>query len=92
MPCICYGAVSGDEEFDTFLKSEKGQEVMNCLTQARDNIKSHRICEECSLNQIEFRQMFVKCFLHMLVGCDEILKPTLSPIEQAIMFLETLEK
>lgn len=75
MPCICYGAISGDEEFDTFLKSDKGKEVMELLTQASTIIKSHKISEECNFSDIEFRQMFVKCLLHMLVGCDEEGKP-----------------
>ena len=75
MPCICYGAVSGDEEFDTFLKSEKGQDVMEHLTNAATIIKSHKISEEYMMRDIDFRQMFVKALLHMLVGCDENGKP-----------------
>ena len=75
MPCICYGAISGDEEFDTFLKSEKGQQVMEHITKAASIIMSHKISLECDLNNIEFRQMFVKCFLHMMIGCDENHKP-----------------
>lgn len=75
MPCICYGAISGEEEFDTFLKSEKGKEVMEHIIKASSIIMSHNISLQCNLNNIEFRQMFVKCFLHMMVGCDEQGKP-----------------
>ncbi len=78
MPCICYGAISGDEEFDTFLKSEKGKEVMEHLIKASSIIMSHKIHIECDLRDIEFRQMFVKCFLHMLIGCDEQGRPKLN--------------
>lgn len=77
MPCICYGAISGYEEFDTFLKSNKGKEVMELLTQASTIIKSHRISIEGDLSDMQFRQMFVKCLLHMLIGCDEEWKPKL---------------
>lgn len=71
MPCICYGAISGDEEFDTFLKSQKGKDVMDHLSRASLIIKSHKISIECGLHDVEFRQMFFKAFMHMLVGCDE---------------------
>jgi hypothetical protein len=75
MPCLCYGSISGDEELDAFVNSEKGQHVMQNLTHAASLIKEHNISIECDLNQIEFRQMFVKCFLHLLVGCDEQGRP-----------------
>lgn len=75
MPCICYGAVSGQEEFDSFLQSEKGQETMRSITRAASLIMSHRISDECTMNDIEFRQIFVKAFLHMMVGCDEKFRP-----------------
>lgn len=74
MPCICYGAKSGKEEYDQFIASQKGQEVIEYLTKAASIIMSHRLDLECKVNHIEFRQMFVKCFLHMMVGCDELLK------------------
>ncbi len=72
MPCICYGAISGKEEYDNFLASDKGKQVMEHMTKASSIIMAHNIHVECDLNNIEFRQMFVKCFLHMMVGCDEI--------------------
>jgi hypothetical protein len=75
MPCICYGAISGKEEYDNFISSEKGKETMENLTKAASLIMSHKINKECDLNNIEFRQMFVKCFMHMMVGCDEQGKP-----------------
>jgi hypothetical protein len=73
MPCICYGAISGKEEYDRFLKSEKGQETLDHLKKASILINSFNVHEECFT--IEFRQMFVKCLLHMLTGCDENMKP-----------------
>jgi hypothetical protein len=71
MPCICYGAVSGEEEFDKFLSSEKGKETMDHIIKAASLVMSHNISPACDLSNIEFRQMFVKCFLHMMIGCDE---------------------
>lgn len=71
MPCICYGDIIGDELFDSFLRSEAGQQVMDDLTHAAIIIIKHRIPAECKLNKIEFSKMFVKAFLHMLIGCDE---------------------
>jgi hypothetical protein len=68
-------AVSGDEEFDVFLKGKNGQAVMECLENAAKIIKAHRISDECDMSDIDFRQMFVKAFLHMLIGCDENFKP-----------------
>lgn len=72
MPCICYGAKSGKEEYDGFLASAEGKETMEHLIKAASYIMAHKIDIECDLNNIEFRQMFVKCFLHMMVGCDEL--------------------
>lgn len=72
MPCICYGATSGKEDYDRFIQSDKGKEVMQNLIKASSIIMSHKIdVEVIDMNHIEFRQMFVKCFLHMMVGCDE---------------------
>lgn len=79
MPCICYGAVSGDEEYDKFIKSEMGQEVMRNLKNAAALIKSADIHEECM--PMEFRQMFVKALLHMLIGCDEQGRPKLNGMD-----------
>lgn len=76
MPCICYGAMSGQEDYDRFIKSTKGQEVMDHIVKAASIIMSHQLDREVEdMNIIEFRQMFVKCFLHMMVGCDEQGKP-----------------
>ena len=75
MPCICYGAKSGKEEYDEYLNSEKGKQTMECLIKASSLIMSHKIDRECDINNIEFRQMFVKCFLHMMIGCDEKFQP-----------------
>lgn len=71
MPCICYGAISGEEEMDRFLESKNGKDVMEHLTNAALIIKTHKISTQCNLRDSEFRQMFVKAFLHMLIGCDE---------------------
>ena len=75
MPCICYGAISGKEEYDKFISSEKGKQTMEHIIKAASLICSHNIHVECDMNNIEFRQMFAKCFLHMMVGCDEQGKP-----------------
>ena len=32
MPCICYGATSGKEDYDGFLASEKGKKINNPFT------------------------------------------------------------
>ena len=79
MPCICWGAISGEEEFDDFLKSEMGHIVMESLKMTAQLIKDHKFSTECTYDyqHMEFRQMFVKAFLHMLVGCDEEAKPKL---------------
>jgi hypothetical protein len=79
MPCICYGAVSGEEEYDDFIKSEKGQRAMEHIIKAASLIMSHNISDEAmhNINNTEFRQMFVKCFLHMMIGCDEKGQPKL---------------
>ncbi|GEM_PF-2833909 len=72
MPCICYGAITGKEDYDKFLESTEGKLVMKNLRDTAACIKSHAIdVEVIDMNDIEFRQMFVKAFLHMLVGCDE---------------------
>lgn len=77
MPCICYGAMSGQDAYDEFIKSEKGKETLDHITKAASIIMSHSLPLEAihNVNDIEFRQMFVKCFLHMMVGCDEEGKP-----------------
>lgn len=69
MPCICYGAVSGDEELDRFLKTPEGVDAMQCLLIAAALIKKHRVCAECFYQ--DFEKSFVKCFEHLLLGCPE---------------------
>ena len=77
MPCICYGAMSGQDAYDKFIQSEKGKEVMEHIIKAASIIMAHQIPLEAidNINTIEFRQIFVKCFLHMMVGCDEQFTP-----------------
>ena len=76
MPCICYGAVSGDEAFDEYLKSNEGIVTLLALEGVANRIKSAKLPIECADWQvIEFRQMFVKALMHKLVGCDEQGKP-----------------
>lgn len=82
MPCICYGAISGKEEYDEFLSSEKGKETMSHIKKAASIIMAHRLSDEViDISTIEFRQMFVKCFLHIMVGCDENGHPKENVIE-----------
>lgn len=73
MPCICYGAISGQEEYDDFLTSDEGKQLLSDMKEIANRIKKVPIHEECF--PIEFRQMWVKCLLHMLVGCDEHGRP-----------------
>lgn len=78
MPCFCYGAVTGEEAFDEFIKTQEGRQTLQAIQTAVQLIKEAKIPSECMPHQIiEFRQMFVKGFLHMLVGCDEKGKPKL---------------
>ena len=79
MPCICYGAVSGTEAFDEFLGSHEGIAVMDNLECAANLIKRHKLPSECATPHVEFRMMFVKAFLHKLVGCDEKGLPVITP-------------
>lgn len=82
MPCICYGAISGKEEYDEFLASPQGKEVMENIINAASIIKSHSMpMEVIDISIVEFRQMFVKCFMHLMVGCDEEGKPYAVPSE-----------
>lgn len=76
MPCICYGATSGKEDYDKFIESEDGKRVLDHITKAASIIMSHKIdLEVIDMNAIEFRQIFVKLFLHLMVGCDEKINP-----------------
>lgn len=71
MPCICYGATSGKEDCDRFLASERGKEVMQYITRAAAVIMAHEINPEVEdMSVTEFRRMFVKCFSHIMLGCD----------------------
>ena len=62
------------EEYDDFIESDKGKQTMEHIIKAASLIMSHNISDEAkhNVNNIEFRQMFVKCFLHIMIGCDEI--------------------
>lgn len=73
MPCICYGAMSGKDEYDEFIRSEKGIKAMEHIVTAASLIVSHNISDEAmhNIDVFEFRRMFVKLFLHLMVGCDE---------------------
>jgi len=76
MPCFCYGAVTGQEAFDDFVKTENGKKTLQAIETVVVLIKTADLPSECMPYQIiEFRQMFVKGFMHMLVGCDEKGRP-----------------
>lgn len=62
-----------EEKYNKFIKSEEGHEIIKYLTKASDKIISNSLpCQSSDFtNCLEFRQMFVKCFLHMMIGCDE---------------------
>lgn len=72
MPCICYGAKSDKHEVDEFMDSDKGKMMMEHLIIAASIIMAHKIDLECDMNNMQFREIFVSCFKHMLLGCDEI--------------------
>lgn len=69
MPCICYGAVSGREEFDNFIKSEEGKKTLELLKESAGKIKSFDLHPECFAR--EFHEVWIKCFVHLLEGCSE---------------------
>ena len=69
MPCICWGAVSGQEAFDEFLLSENGQETMRHLAAAKHLLLTHQLPQECYRS--EFNDVFIKAFGHLLNGCDD---------------------
>lgn len=85
MPC--------NEAYDDFIKSPKGLEVMDHIIKASSKIMSHNLPEEViDINIFEFRQMFVKCFLHMMIGCDEQGKPKLNSDKIELAAYPTPEK
>jgi hypothetical protein len=69
MPCICYGCVSGKEEFDKFLKSDEGQEVFSDLQRISSYLKNIKLHPECI--DSEFYKVWSDCFSHMMNGCPE---------------------
>lgn len=69
MPCICYGAVSGDEQLDKHLQTENGRETLLCLRAIASQIKLANIDIEC--DRREFNRAFVTMFSHLLNGCPE---------------------
>mgnify|MGYP003390593917 len=69
MPCICHGAVSGDEELDKFLSSEKGKNIHARLKEIAGEINQESISAECF--RLHFNLSWAQCFAHMLQGCDE---------------------
>jgi len=75
MPCICWGALSGEQAYDAFLNTREGQDVMKHLKAAAFIIKNTDISYECKT--VEFKKLFVTALHHMLVGCDEGGKPSL---------------
>lgn len=72
MPCICYGAKSDKHEIDEFMENEKGQEMMKHLISAASILMAHKIDIECDMSNFQFREVFVTCFKHMIMGCDEL--------------------
>ena len=70
MPCICYGAVLGKEEFDRHLETPAGQEVLIMLRIVANKIKDNfEVDPECYIR--EFRKVWIEAFEHMLLDCPE---------------------
>jgi hypothetical protein len=69
MPCLCYGAVSGKEEFDKWISSASGKRALDYLKMAAREVLSHKIDSECF--DEEYKKAWIKAFDHMLNGCDE---------------------
>ncbi len=69
MPCICYGAVSGNEDLNRFMKTEIGETVMTMLKSSAMLIKHFSVHEECYRE--DFYSAFILAFDHMLNGCNE---------------------
>lgn len=69
MPCICYGAASGEEELDAFLLTKEGEKAMECLKEAAFLIKKNNVRLECWKG--DFEKAFIQAFTHMLLGCNE---------------------
>jgi|GEM_PF-4901741 hypothetical protein len=56
-------------EFHNFILTPKGQEAMRSLAKAADLIKAHPVPMDSY--PLEFRQMFVKYLLNMLMGLSK---------------------
>ena len=71
MPCICYGAVSGDEAFDDLKKRypDHFEAIMTALMKAEFLIRSAPYSDECFKEN--WQKKWVKCFEHLVCGCPE---------------------
>lgn len=71
MPCICYGAVSGKEEFDRIKQTDpdRWNKIHKNLTEAALLVNQTRIHEECFRHA--WQKIWLECFEHLLLGCPE---------------------
>jgi hypothetical protein len=69
MPCICYGAITGKEQFDEHLKSDEGKATLLALEEVSNRIKKVRIHQECMSH--EWHAIWVEALMHYLCGCPE---------------------
>lgn len=58
------------QEFEEFIKTSTGCEVLNLLEKATRLIESHH--PRKGVSEIEFRQMFVKRFLASLITSEDL--------------------
>jgi hypothetical protein len=72
MPCICHGAMTSDEFLDGVVKSDQYRDIMELLGDAKTLIERIPMHPECGMTEIELKQEFVKAFLHILIGCDDL--------------------
>lgn len=71
MPCICHGAISGNEEFDRMKKEfpRTWNEVLKNLRDAAILINTFPLQVEC--DESNFHIVWMEAFAHMLQGCPE---------------------
>jgi hypothetical protein len=69
MPCICHGAVSGDEMLDKLIKTPEYKKANALLKEAASIIHHIPIDMECY--PTSFYDAWCTAFRHHLRGCNE---------------------
>lgn len=68
MPCICHGAVSGDEMLDKIVGTPEFKKANKLLKEAAMVIQNTPIDRECY--STSFYDAWIQAFRHHLRGCD----------------------